>query len=259
MTGNVSSIRAPSTIVCLSLAIVLVPAFVVWVGRQENLGRPAIIPNSIWRNRIFTSVCIDVFLAWGAANALETLLTFFFQDVQRLTATQASIRFLPAPAAGVVMNLIMGFAIHKVNANWAVLLTMAISCIAPILVAVMKIQDSYWKFVFPALALNEAGADTLFTVSNLIITAAFPDKTQALAGAVFNTVAKIGTSIGLALSAVIAASITAKSHDADKNAPPALMEGYRSAFWFCLAITSTTLLVSLWGLRNIGKIGLKRE
>ncbi|KAK4942309.1 hypothetical protein LTR10_017916 [Elasticomyces elasticus] len=259
LTGSVSSIRAPSTIACLSLAIVLIPVFVMWVGRQEKLGRPAIIPNSIWRNRIFTTVCIDVFLAWAAANALESLFSFFFQDVQRLTATQASLRFLPAPVAGVITNVIMGLAIHKINANWAVILTMAISSIAPILAAVMKSRDPYWEFALPALVLNDPGSDTLFTVSNLIITAAFPDKTQALAGAVFNTVSKIGQSVGLALCAVIAGSITRKSHDTEKTAPAALLEGYHAAFWFCLAITSTTLIVSLWGLRDIGKIGLKRE
>jgi MFS family permease len=93
----------------------------------------------------------------------------------------------------------------------------------------------------------------------LVITSAFPDKTQALAGAVFNTVARIGTSVGLALSAVIAGSITQQSKFADKHGPPALMEGYRAAFWFCLAITGSTLLVSSWGLRNIGNIGVKKD
>lgn len=75
----------------------------------------------------------------------------------------------------------------------------------------MKVRASYWEFVFPALALNVIGPDTLFTVSNLVITGVFPAKTQALAGGVFNTVAQIGKSVGLALSAVIATSITLQS------------------------------------------------
>ncbi|OAL38268.1 hypothetical protein AYO20_02327 [Fonsecaea nubica] len=259
LTGNVSSIKSPTNIACLSTAVALIPAFILWVGRQEKLNRPAIIPNSLWRNRIFTSVCIDVFLAWGAFNATETLLTFFFQDVQHLSATQTSLRFLPAPVAGVVTNIIMGLAVHKVRADWAVIITMAISSISPLLVAIMKVRAPYWEYVFPAIALNAIGPDVLFTVSNLVITAAFPEKTQALAGGVFNTVAQIGKSVGLALSAVIAGSITMQSDYQDKQAPKALMEGYRAAFWFCLAVTSSTLVVSLWGLRNIGKIGLKRE
>ena len=123
----------------------------------------------------------------------------------------------------------------------------------------MKVRAPYWDYVFPAIALNAIGPDVLFTVSNLVITSAFPEKTQALAGGVFNTVAQIGKSVGLALSAVIAGSITLQSDFPDKHGPKALMEGYRAAFWFTLSVTVTTLVVSLWGLRNIGKIGLKRE
>ena len=259
LTGNVSSIKSPTNIVCLSIAVALIPGFILWVGRQERLGRPAIIPNSLWRNVVFTSICIDVFLTWGAFNATETLLTFFFQDVQHLSATQTSLRFLPSPASGIATNIVMGLVVHRVRADQAVLLTMAVSCVSPLLVAIMKVRAPYWEYVFPAIALNVIGPDVLFTVSNLVITSAFPERTQALAGGVFNTVAQIGKSVGLALSAVIAGSITMQSDYTDKRNPKALMEGYRAAFWFILSVTATTLVVSLLGLRSVGKIGLKRE
>ena len=208
---------------------------------------------------MFTSICIDVFLAWGAFNATEILLTFFFQDIQHLSATQTSLRFLPEPATGFATNIVVGLVVHRVRADWAIILTMAVSSISPLLVAIMKVHAPYWEYVFPAIALNVIGPDVLYTVSNLVISAAFPEKTQALAGGVFNTVAQIGKSVGLALAAVIAGSITSQSDDPDKRGPKALMEGYRGAFWFTLSITATTLVVSLWGLRDIGKIGLKRE
>jgi Na+/melibiose symporter-like transporter len=258
LTGAVSNITRPASITLLVAAIVLMAAFVFWVGRQERLGRPAIIPNSLWRNKVFTSICLDVFLLWGAFNATETLLTFFFQEVQMLSATNTSIRFLPAPIVGTVVNLLMGAMIHRVRANWAIILATLISCVSPILTAVMGPSDSYWEFVFPSIALNALGPDVLFTASNLIITDAFPDRTQALAGGVFNTVAQIGKSVGLALSAVIAASVSAK---ADHHQPEqlVLLEGYQAAWWFILGITALTIVISAIGLRGIGRIGLKRE
>lgn len=202
---------------------------------------------------------MDVFLVWGAFQATETLLTFFFQDVQLLSATQASLRFMPAAVFGLITNVVVGLTIHRVRANWMVIGTMGITSAAPLLVAVMKVRASYWEYVFPAIALNVVGPDTLFTVSNLVITGAFPKKTQAVAGGVYNTVAQIGKSVGLALSAVIAASITRQSGYPDKHSPPALMKGYRAAFWFCLATCLVTLIISFWGLRSIGRIGMKRE
>lgn len=259
LTANMSSIRAPVTAVLLTIALVLLPIFVLWVGRRERIGRPAIIPNSLWKNRVFTSICINVFLLWGAFNAVETLLTFFFQDLQSLSAIQTSVRFLPAPVVGIVTNVAMGIAVHKFKANWIIIATTLLSAVAPLLVAIMKPQDSYWEFAFPALALNVVGTDALFTVSNLVITSAFPDRTQALAGGVFNTIAQIGKSVGLALTAVIADNVSQKLTNSHEDQSVAMLEGYRAAWWFCLAATLTALVISILGLRSIGKLGLKRE
>src|SRR5579859_4321454 len=49
----------------------------------------------------------------------------------------------------------------------------------------------------------------LYTISNLAITSLFPVRTQALAGGVFNTIAQIGNSVGLAITSIVAASVTA--------------------------------------------------
>ena len=259
VTGSLTSIQQPATIATLSLALALLPVFVKWVARQERLQRPAIIPNSLWKNRVFTSVCLDVFLLLGAFNATENLLTLFFQDVQMLSATQASIRFLPAPAVGVLMNILMGLIIHRVRANWAILIATAISCISPILTAVMRPQDSYWEYVFPSIALNALGPDVLFTASNLIITDAFPDKTQALAGGVFNTVAQIGKSVGLALTAVIANNISHHHDHRGQSEAKVLLEGYRAAWWYTFGTTAAVFFISAFGLKNVGRLGLKRE
>lgn len=115
LSGSVRKIEEPATIVLLVIAAGLIAAFVFWVQRQERLGRPAIIPNSIWRNRIFTAICVDVFLLWGAFNSMEALLTFFFQDVQLLSATQTSLRFLPLPVMGLGLNLVVGLGEFKMK------------------------------------------------------------------------------------------------------------------------------------------------
>ncbi|KPI41110.1 putative MFS-type transporter [Cyphellophora attinorum] len=259
LTGSVRTIEQPVTIALLLLAVVLIVGFVGWVQRQEKLGRPAIIPNSIWRNRIFTSVCVDVFLLWGAFNAMEALLTFFFQDVQLLSATATSLRFLPVAVMGILLNLVVGSLIHRVRADWAITFSCLISCISPILTATMKPTSSYWEFVFPAITLSAIGVDVLFTASQLVITSAFPDRTQALAGGVFNTVAQVGKSVGLAISAVIANSISESVEHSGKPHTLVLLDGYRGAWWFCLASCAAVVVVSIFGLRNIGKLGVKRD
>jgi Major Facilitator Superfamily len=192
-----------------------------------------------------------VFLLWGAFNATELLLTFFFQEVQMLNATKTSIRFLPTPIVGLTVNIVMGM-VHRVHANWAIIIATLISCVSPILTALMKPTDSYWEYLLPSIALNALGPDVLFTASNLIITDAFPDTTQALAGGVFNTVAQIGKSVGLALTAVIANTVSDRLAHSNKTEPLILLEGYRAAWWFVLGITAFTILVSLWDCGGLG-------
>ncbi|KAF1979739.1 integral membrane protein [Bimuria novae-zelandiae CBS 107.79] len=254
-----SSIKQPATLSTLVISIALIPAFIYWVDRQERLGRPAVIPNSLWRNRIFTTVCIGVFMTWGIFNAIESFLTLFFQDVQEISAIQTSIRFLPAPLAGTIANIVMGLLAHKVRADRAVVVGVAMTAIGALLMCIIKPEWTYWACAFPAMALNPVGADALFTVSNLIITSVFPKKTQALAGGVFNTIAQIGKSVGLASSGLIAASVTENSKWSDKQSPQALMEGYRAAFWYCFAGSVATVFLFAWGLRGIGRVGTKRE
>lgn len=144
IAGSRSSIRQPSSIVLLTLAILLIPVFIYWVGRQENLGRPAIIPNSLWRNRIFTTICVAVFFTWGSFNALETIMTFYFQDVQKYSATQTSIYFLPAPIAGVLCNVAMGYLVHRVPANWLALIGCVLSLGAPLAMVNATTNSNYW-------------------------------------------------------------------------------------------------------------------
>ena len=124
------------------------------------------------------------------------------------------------------------------------------------------------------------GADALFTVSNLVITSVFPESRQALAGSVFQTVSllirdqakdsrltlhghlqivQLGKAVGLATIPILATSVTDHSSYANKSSSDALFEGYRASFWLCFAETIVTVLISAWGLRLIGKVGMKRE
>lgn len=144
ITGSATDLRQPATIALLSTAIALVPVFIFWVGRQERLGKPAIIPNSLWRNKVFTTICIAVFLTWGSFNALETILTFYFQDAQGLTAIQTSLRFLPAPVSGALMSLAMGLVVNKVKANYLVIGGCALSVVSPMVMVVANPRSSYW-------------------------------------------------------------------------------------------------------------------
>lgn len=259
VTAAVSNLRAPPNITLLCVALVLLPAFVLWVGRQERLMRPAIIPNSLWKNTVFTCICITVFLTWAVFNVTQYLLTLYFQEVQELSALQTSLRFLPMVVSGCLTNIGTGLLVQRVSANWLVFGGSAITAASPLIMCFIHKDWPYWYGAFLANLLSPISADVLFTVSNLLITSVFPSKTHGLAGGVFNTLSQIGNSVGLAVAAVIATTVTASSPYKDKHSPDALLQGYRATFWACFGTATMILGVVGWGLRNIGRVGLKQD
>lgn len=68
---GVEYIRKPDTIVMISLSAVLLPAFALWMQRQVKKGRPALIPNALWRNPSFSAVTAMIALSFAVLNALE--------------------------------------------------------------------------------------------------------------------------------------------------------------------------------------------
>lgn len=156
---------------------------------------------------------------------------------------------------GATINVVTGFFVNKVSAGVLVLVSLAIAAVSPLLFAILSPNWPYWWAAFPAMVLSPVASDVLFTVSNLVITSSFPDKTQALAGGVFNTVAQLGNSIGLAATAMLASGITASTSGSSDS----LLQGYRAAFWMCFAAGLVSCVVSYAGLRKSGKVGLKRE
>ena len=113
--------------------------------------------------------------------------------------------------------------------------------------------------MFVPQLLSPLSVDILFTVGILIVSDVFAANTQALAGPVFNTLAQLGTSIGLTTMSVISISVTSDSDKKNKSSPAALMEGYRASFWTLFAWMVTACVVGGFGLRKLGKIGEKRD
>ncbi|KAJ0372655.1 hypothetical protein COL922a_014296, partial [Colletotrichum nupharicola] len=155
-------------------------------------------------------------------NSMELFASLFFQEVQHLSALDASIRILPSLVVGVLLNLVIGIFVHKIPAVWIVTITSILCAGSPLLMAVVQPSWPYWGNAFVAQLLQPVSFDALYTVGLIVITNSFPDDTQALAGAVFNTAAQFGSALGLAVLQVISTVVTDKRDD---ESAEALMAG----------------------------------
>ncbi|KAJ5896389.1 uncharacterized protein N7473_005788 [Penicillium subrubescens] len=258
LSSNVYRIKETASIVILCLAAIALPSFVIWIHYQVRRGRPALIPNSFWRNATFSSICATIALSFAVINSMELFASLFFQEIQQLSALQASIRILPSLVVGVLVQVTAGFFVHRVPAIWIVVLTAVLCSLSPLLMATAQPSWTYWTNTFVAQLLQPVNCNALFTVGLIIITDIFPEDTKALAGAVFNTAAQFGTALGFAILQVISSVVT-ENKEVNEGEVTALLAGYRASFWTMFAFMILCTAISGLGLRKTGRIGLKRD
>lgn len=258
LSSEEGSIR-PLDISLLVFSLLLLPLFVLWTRRQTGLGRPALIPHTIWLNAPFTGVSVAVFLVWGSLNASEQLTALYLQDVLGKSAITSSLYFLPAPICGAAINVAIAVLLPYIRPSLAIPAGCLVGGLGPLILSIQCRVDGpdYWHGVFQAMALNPIGADILYTIANLVVTDAFEAKTQALAGGIFNMLAQFGKSVGIATTSLIARRITLQENEPDNR--HALLYGFRAGWYFNFGLNCLSIGVTLWGLRGIKRIGVKQE
>lgn len=203
------------------------------------------------------TVCQFVVSPTRSTTKAHTLTATSFQKVQHLSALQASIRILPSLMVGVVLNFTMGLFVDKIPALWIVIVSSALCAGSPLLMAFAQPQQTYWANAFVAQLLQPISADALFTVGLIVVSDVFPDDTQGLAGAVFNTASQFGDALGLAIMQIISTVVT--KNNEDKGEIKAALEGYRASFWAMFGVMVLCGILGAIGLRKTGRVGLKRD
>lgn len=147
----------------------------------------------------------------------------------------------------------------RVRGNYILIFGLSSALIANILFAVpIPPSTIYWAYGFPAMCLAAFGADTTYPCIGLFTTQSLPRKDQGVAGAMFQTIAGLGRAMFLPITATIQSKVQTRLAKTG-NASYAYLEGLRAVEWFCVACMAISLLITVFGLRNIGKIGLLKK
>jgi MFS family permease len=258
LSADLTSIRTPLTITLLTLSILLLAAFPFWMSHRTRSNKAALVRNTLWRNTHFTSTCIMVALSYGVMNSIELFSSLYFQEIQHASTLTTSFYLLPNLATGVLINIFVGAYVHKLPVQWLVVGSSIICALSPLGMALM---DPGWKYgyvAFWAQAFAPFSADVLFTVGLIIVSDSFPEDTQALAGAVFNTVAQFGMSLGMGSCQVVALGVQSEADDKGGESG-GLLKGYRASYWLMFGYMIVCVISAMVGLRKAGKVGLKRE
>jgi MFS family permease len=235
-------------------------AFPLWLRHQDRHARPALIPKAIWHgNTAFVATSAMVLLAWAAYQSGELLLSLFFQRVQRASPVEASWWLLPNVVVGLLLNPLTGLFVQHFAAHRLLAGVSLVSALSPLIMVCVDPAWPWWAAAFWAVALGPISVDVLFTMAHMIITDVFPPEMHSLAGAVFNAVAQLGTSLGMSLVAVVSAAVTRLLGEGggsglEGGGPEAGLAGFRAAFATCFVLMVLSAVAAL-GLRDVGRLG----
>ena len=74
-TSSYHRLSDVQNIVLLIVSVLGLVAFPFYMSYREKCQKPAIIPNKLWQNAPFTSICVAVFFCWAAFNAFQYFST----------------------------------------------------------------------------------------------------------------------------------------------------------------------------------------
>ncbi|KAK2744156.1 hypothetical protein FQN57_004416 [Myotisia sp. PD_48] len=219
-------------IALLVLGIMFIVGFVYW----QSITEYPLMPLHIWKDRNFTLLVSTLCLGFMGFSAMSFWLTLYMQRIKQLNALEIAVQLLPQVINGVIVNIIAGLILHKVN-NKLLMGIGAVSFAASFLiVGLMNEHASYWAFIFPSLLLSVVGADIEFNVVNMYVMSSLPPSHQSLAGGIFNTLIKLCSNIGLGMTTAVYMSI-------ENTNPSQRIKPYLSTYWLSTAVSGVGIVL----------------
>lgn len=230
-------------IVLLILSVLMIAAF-TWV--EKKVSNP-IMPLSLWKLENFAALWIGGFVMYGGYQTSLYYITLICQEVNKLSAGETALRFLPMGATGFCFSLGMSRALEWFNAKWMLVVGMVICAVAPLPSALMEAGDiNFWKHVFPTTVMSVAGTTIVYCTITVVLLASVPVNVKSLCGGMVNTAFQIGSGVGLALSTAVVQAV-----DGDKGHSE--LRQYETGLWCVVGLGGVGILASVFGVKDRGK------
>ncbi|KAK7677746.1 hypothetical protein QCA50_019298 [Cerrena zonata] len=265
----------PYIIALLVVGVILTAAFLAWQwylelpSVQATYSRwtpPPLMKLSLWRRgkgRFAAMQCI-VFFLMCAFQSWILWAILYYESYKGYNPILTMVRMIPMIPAGIICNIFIGLLVGKIYG--IVLISVGCLCtgLAGLLYAVINPDAVYWAFGFPAAIIAVVGADFVFAAGSIYIAKLALPHEQSLAGGLFQTMAQLGTSFGLAITTIVFDRVRAEqslklgvvidSHGS--NAPPdAQLKAYRAAQWTVMGFGVLASILGVIFLRGVGVVG----
>lgn len=205
---------------------------------ERNLSADPFLPGEIFQPKYMKAMLFCLFLAYGVFGIFLFYTNFYIELVLEVPPFTTAIWYTPWAISGAIFAATSGLLLHLVSNRVLLVASAACSVGACLFFALMPSRDSpsfsYWAHVFPAMVLETAFIDILYTLSNVFITTRLPLRHQGLAGALINCTLYIGMCFFLGVTEIAVAATSATR---------GLKGSYEVAFWIGVGVAGVTLVV----------------
>ncbi|KAI0472207.1 major facilitator superfamily domain-containing protein [Xylariaceae sp. FL0804] len=212
-----------------------------WVSAQP------LLPSEVFRPRGMTRLTLGLFCAYGVIGLFMFYVSYYSENVLHTTPLQTAAWFTPMALGGIVLALTGGLVLHLLPGRVLLIISGVGFILCVLLFALLptdfpSINSLYWAYVFPSMLGATIGVDIAFNVTNIFITTSLPNRLQATAGAVINSLLYLGMGFWLAVGELVVSTAVDRNGDGSLGLP----EQYRIGFWtgvglaglaICLMIT----------------------
>jgi MFS family permease len=193
------------------------------------------------------SVCTLVIVA--DLSVLGIFVYYFIQILQQLRDVSpllAMAQLSPVAISGFLAAITTGHVISRIGPGWVMLISMLAFLVGSVLVATMRVDQTYWKQAFVVTLIIPWGMDMSFPAGTLIMSNAVEKKHQGMAASLVNTVVNYSISIGVGVAGTVDTRVSQSGQSKE-----AILQGYRGALYLGIGLSTLGVLTSILFLLKI--------
>lgn len=230
-------------IVLVALGIIglgLAVTFVLVERRTDG----ALVPMTLFTNRIFSAANAMTLLVYGSLSAVLLLLVLQLQVTVGYSPLQSGVATLPMTIAIALLSSRAAALSARIGPRIPMSVGPLLAAGGVALLSTVGAGAGYWSGIFPGILLFSLGMSMLVSPLTATVLDAAPNRYAGVASGVNNAVARAG---GLLMVAALPA-VVGLSGD-DYQSAEALTPGFRAGLLICAVLLLLGGLVSWVGLR----------
>jgi EmrB/QacA subfamily drug resistance transporter len=224
-------------------------AAVLWLAERRHTA--PLLKVELLRNRgVRAGNGVLALLAGGTAGALF-FATLYLQGSLDYSPSAVGVAFAPVTGIVLCVSPIAGRLAGRFGARNLLVIGAACTGVGLGLLSRMGVDGSYLTDVLPGLAIVALGNGLAYAPTMIVATSGIDDADQGLASGLIGTSQELGTAVGLAAVAPIAAAVTRSSGVVSADA--AAIDGYRAGLLVAGGLVALAVVIATRTPRELGR------